>query len=284
MESFIILLRCSPYHYNLLWPVISYLRSIELRITVFVDDFLLTNIVSHITDSTDQFINNHAVWVSTLSLRNLVFYPIRKQSILSVPYPLCVHGNVIVNSHGNHVIWLKQDIWEILRSSLIYVHALAKGQSTLVAWVVTPDKLFFRNVYRLLGARKSWTNLLNLTTEVHEIFDWGLNSVDYWNLYQICFNSILEQIIIMNAIHLGWEAVYEGSVISMDWNTQVSFQSSYEWEMLAILMAIKAFRTLLESKQVQIFMDNILADICASYGLKESCTIQTSQCNLGRGN
>lgn len=50
-------LSCSPYYFNkVIRPVITYLRSIGLRVTVFVDDFLLASNISCITDHVDQLL------------------------------------------------------------------------------------------------------------------------------------------------------------------------------------------------------------------------------------
>ena len=47
-------LSCSPnYFYKVLRPVITYLRSLCIRVSVFVDDVLLADVAASITDSTD---------------------------------------------------------------------------------------------------------------------------------------------------------------------------------------------------------------------------------------
>ena len=62
-----------------------------------------------------------------------------------------------------------------------------------------------------------------------------------------------------DASDIGWGAVYDGQVASWDWNDQVSFLSSNERKMLAILMALKAFSSLILGKNIQALTDNLSA-------------------------
>ena len=53
--------------------------------------------------------------------------------------------------------------------------------------------------------------------------------------------------------------MYDGQVASRDWNVQVSFLSSNERETLTILMALKAFSSLIRGNNIQVLTDNISA-------------------------
>ena len=64
---------------------------------------------------------------------------------------------------------------------------------------------------------------------------------------------------ITGASTLGWGAVWEDRVASGDCNRRISYQSSNERELLAILMALKSFSRLLHGKRVQFLTDNISA-------------------------
>jgi len=60
---------------------------------------------------------------------------------------------------------------------------------------------------------------------------------------------------VTDASHLGWGAVFDGRVASGDRNNRVSFLSSNEWEMLAILMAIKAFSSFIQGRDIKAGLD-----------------------------
>ncbi|WAR14875.1 PUS3-like protein [Mya arenaria] len=73
------------------------------------------------------------------------------------------------------------------------------------------------------------------------------NNLDYWNSREICSETIQAQVV-TDASGLGWGATYGSHVASGDWNRRVSYLTSNEREMLAILMAIKAFAKLLRGQ------------------------------------
>ena len=110
----------------------------------------------------------------------------------------------------------------------------------------------------MLGTRDCWASKVCLSTEVVRELEWWLHSVDQWNELLICSEQVQGQIV-TDASHLGWGAVYDAQVTSGDWNVRVSFLSSNEREMLAILMALKAFSSLIRGKNNQVLTDNISA-------------------------
>ena len=126
----------------------------------------------------------------------------------------------------------------------------------MVAWVVEPGKLFLRSAYRLLGTRDCWASKVCLSTEVVRELEWWLHSVDQWKERLICSKQVQGQIV-TDASHLGWGAVYDGQVASGDRKVRVSFLSLNEREMLAILMALMAFSSLIRGKNI--LTDNISA-------------------------
>ncbi|WAR11495.1 hypothetical protein MAR_025675 [Mya arenaria] len=178
------------------------------------------------------------------------------QRIAYIGYTICTaDSKIIVKVQLIRVARLKRSIRRVLSQGLAAARQLAKvlGQCVSVAWAVTPGKLFLRN-----SARKSWSDSLIITPEVAEELQWWLNSVDYWNSREICSETIQAQVV-TDASGLGWGATYGSHVASGDWNRRVSYLSSNEREMLAILMAIKAFAKLLRGLVVQVLTDNISA-------------------------
>jgi len=253
-------LSISPYYFNkTLRPIVSYLRSLGIRVSVFVDDFLLAATPSNIVDSTDQLLHT----LSDLGFQiNLEKSHLTPTSVIKyLGYVISSgRGTITVKAQASRISNLKRTIKRALVSGRLSARALARicGKCVSVAWAVTPGKLFLRNAYRLLSTRKSWSEIQILTREVIQEFSWWLDSVDTWNSREICPTSIQAQVI-TDASHLGWGAVCNKQVASGDWNKRISFQSSNEREMMAILMALKAFASILSGKRVQILTDNISA-------------------------
>jgi len=253
-------LSCSPYYFNkTLRPVVGYLRSLGVRVSVFVDDFLLAAEASTITDKIDLLLHTLSDLGFEVNFEKSVLEP--SETIKYLGYHICSkYQKVVVRAEGARVLKLKQAIRRALKAGTVTARALARicGQCISVAWAVTPGKLFLRNAYRLLATRSSWKDLLDITDSVAEEFTWWLESASIWNTREICCEAVQAQIV-TDASHLGWGAIYDGRIASGDWNRRVSCQSSNERELLAILMALKSFGALLKGKRVQILTDNISA-------------------------
>lgn len=251
---------CSPYYFNkVLRPIISYLREVGLRVTVFVDDFLLAASVAEISDFSDQLVHTLQDLGFVINFEKSCLVP--SQSIDYIGYNISsARGIIRVKAQAKRVAKLRRAIKKTISQDSVPARQLAKvlGLCVSVAWVVTPGKLFLRKAYRLLGTKQSWSDSLSLSEDVIQELEWWLNSVNYWNSKEICTESIQAQVI-TDASHLGWGAVYNGNIASGDWNRRVSCLSSNEREMLAILMAIKAFASRLSGLTVQILTDNISA-------------------------
>ena len=253
-------LSCSPYYFNkIVRPIVSYLRSLGVRVSVFVDDFILAADASSITDCSDQLIHCLCDLGFKINIEKSQLTPTRKINYLGYTIS-SLNGKVVVKAQGARVTKLKQSIRRALKLGQVTARALARicGQCVSVAWAVTPGKLFLRHAYRLLSTRSSWADILTLPNEVIEEFNWWIDSVSSWNEREICTETVQAQVV-TDASHLGWGAVCNGQIASGDWNKRISFQSSNEREMLAILMALMAFGPLLKGKRVQILTDNISA-------------------------
>ena len=87
---------------------------------------------------------------------------------------------------------------------------------------------------------------------------WWLQALDTWNRRDVCHKPVQVQLV-TDASHLGWGGACCGEIASGSWNNRVWRLPSNQRELLAILLAIDAFRKLLENKNVQIVTDNISA-------------------------
>ena len=125
------------------------------------------------------------------------------------------------------------------------------GQCVSTVWAFTPGKLLLQNIYRLLSTRDSWKSDLTISKEVIIEFKWWWTAVNHWN--SVCTRPVAIQVTIKtDAPNLGLDAVCNG-----DWNKRVSCTSSNYRELMAILLAITPFRTILKYKSVHILSENI---------------------------
>lgn len=137
--------------------VITYLRSIGLKVTVFVDDFLLAAKLSCITDAKDKLLHTLSDLGFLVNLEKCCLIP--SKTIKYIGYTIDSSDNkIIVKAQAKHVVKLKHCIRRLIQHEHVFARELAQvlGQCISIAWAVTPGKLFLRNAYWLLGTRSSW--------------------------------------------------------------------------------------------------------------------------------
>lgn len=251
-------LNSSPYFFaKTVRPVLEYLREIGLRVTVYVDDFLLGASDKHIVDARDQLLHTLEDLGFLINFEKSQLNPSTK--IDYIGYTIFnAQDKLIVKVQSSRISKLKRAIRRALTGRSIKARTLAKiaGQCVSTAWAVTPGKLLLRNIYRLLSTRDSWESDLTINKEAITELKWWLTAVNHWNSREVCTRPVEIQVI-TDASHLGWGAVCNGKIASGDWNKRVSCASSNYREMMAILLAIISFRTILKNKSVQILSDNI---------------------------
>lgn len=251
-------LNSSPYFFaKTVRPVLEYLRSIGLRVTVYVDDFLLGASDKYIVDAKDQLLHTLEDLGFLINFEKSQLNPSTK--INYIGYTISnAQNKLIVKVQSCRISKLKRAIRRALKERYIKARSLAKiaGQCVSTAWAVTPGKLLLRNIYRLLSKRDSWDSNLAIGAEVVNELTWWLTAASHWNSRELCTRPVEIQVI-TDASHLGWGAVCNGKVASGDWNTRVSCASSNYREMMAIFLAIISFRAILKNKSVQILSDNI---------------------------
>ena len=136
-------LNCSPYFFNkVLRPVIEHLRSLGLRVTVFVDDFLLTSKALHSVVDKD-------ILLSTLSRLGI---QINKEKSSLTPQHKKTYIGFIVSTEGgapiisiphNRIYKLKKDIRRVLSKTSVSARTLARvaGQCIAMTKAIIPGKL-----------------------------------------------------------------------------------------------------------------------------------------------
>lgn len=250
----------SPYyHTKILRPVVTYLRSLGIRLNLYVDDFLVAAALARFRDHTDLVIDT----LLDLGLRvNFEKSELEgARSIEYLGYYLDSSGTfpVIKISH-KRVIRLKRQIRSVLKKGLVPVRTLAKSAGLCIstAFAVSPGKLFLRHTYRLIASRTSWNDFIVLNKKCIEELQWWLNSVDSFNFKEVKPVQIDFQIEV-DASKKCWGAVLHELEAKGDWNVQVSQASSNYRELLAILLALETFKSHIQNLTVEVLSDNSTA-------------------------
>ena len=250
----------SPYfHAKILRPVVSYLRTLNVRLNLYVDDFLIAASSCFITDHTDLVLDT----LSDLGLR-VNFEKSETSASKTIDYlgyTISSEGEFpVIKVSKERVVRLKKQIRSIIKKESVSVRVLAKtaGLCISTAFAVTPGKLFLRHTYRLIASRHSWSDSLFLSHKCIQELNWWLNSVDSFN-YREVRPEIIDHQVEVDASSACWGAVFSGLEAKGDWNPRVSKKSSNYRELLAILMALETFKNLLKGSTVEILSDNSTA-------------------------
>ena len=250
----------SPYYFaKILRPVVCYLRQFGIRLSLYVDDFLVCAALANITDHTDQLVHTLTDLGIKINFEKSVLTP--SQSIEYLGYTINTSGrHPVIKAEKKKIVRLKKQIKTLLKKGKASARVIAKttGLCISVAWVVTPGKLFLRHLFRLLASRSHWNDVLYLNSLCRNELNWWLEKVDEFN-YKEIKPEIIEEQLITDASSFAWGAKLGDLEAKGDWNQRVSGQSSNYRELLAILLALSAFKDKLEGKCIQILTDNVTA-------------------------
>ena len=263
-------LSCSPYYFNkTLRPVVTYLRQQGLRISLYVDDWILMSQQQFITDHKDLLLHT----LSDLGLT--VNYD---KSVL-IPTTVIEYIGFIIDSIGpNNTPWikipvkklnkLKKDIRRVIKAGHVQARGLARiaGMCVAMTKAILPAKLKLRNVYRLLAKKTSWSDSLLLDKAAHSDLLWWLESLSTWNGAPISLAPPDIQIA-TDASGTGWGGIVLNSQVktlignqsSGIWTPEISLKPSNYRELLAIIMTLESMLPDLRNRKVQILSDNISA-------------------------
>ena len=250
----------SPYfHTKILRPVVAYLRSLNIRLNLYVDDFLIAAKRSSITDHTDLVLHT----LSDLGLHvNVDKSETTPTKIIDyLGYTIDNRSDFpVIKVSRERIIRLKKQIRIVLKKGTVPVRVLAKtaGLCISTAFAVTPGKLFLRHTYRLISSRKSWDDLISISEDCAQELEWWLMSVDSFN-YREVRPELIDLQIEVDASSSCWGAVLNGLEAKGDWNSRLSSQSSNHRELLAILMALETFKDRLTGLTVEVLSDNTTA-------------------------
>ena len=255
-------LSLSPYYFcKILRPVISYLRSLGIRVVVYVDDFILMAEPRLFTDHLDTVLHTLADLGWLVNMEKSHLNPSHSKQYLG--YNVTSSGNsgypeiAIVR---DRVRKLKSSIKKLLTCENVSARKLASitGQCVSMTQVIVPAKLHLRECYRVLKQRTDWNDYVAMSPAAVSELKWWLTYVEEWNTAPVIVRPTEIQLV-TDASHIAWGATLGELQASGQWNVRMSHQSSNVRELMGILMAIQAFRSQLRGKSVQILTDNISA-------------------------
>lgn len=249
---------CSPFYFTkILRPVVTFLRTLGIRIVLYVDDFILF--------ATKDAIQSHkSILLSTLEQLGWVvnfekssLEPSVKKDFIG--YTIDTSGDKpIIRIPQQRITKLRKDITRCLGKGKILARALARigGQCVSMYKCIFPAKLQLRNLYRLLATRTSWSDIIVLDQATINDLVWWKTSLSKWNGLVVQDFQIDIQMT-TDASGIAWGAWIPGHNAQGFWNRRISYRSSNYREMSAVWLGLVSLRHFLQNKTIQICSDNI---------------------------
>lgn len=249
----------SPYYFNkVLRPVVTYLRQNGLRVSVYVDDFINLAKLNKIHEDRDFMIKTLEDLGWHINYEKSQLEP--KQDIDYIGYIIDTHSEKypVIRIPRCRIYKLRKDIKRVLRQEQVSARVLARvlGQCVSMTKAVLPGKLLLRNAYRVLAGKKSWEALLTLDQASRLDLEWWESAVDQWNGRVLAPQQVEAQVQ-TDASDSGWGAYFNGSEAVGFWNKRMAMTPINYRELMAVMCAIKSFKSSLKNKNVQILSDNI---------------------------
>lgn len=255
-------LAVSPFYFcKCIRQVITYLRSSGVRVSAYVDDFILAAQPQDAVSQRDFVLT---------TLESLGFTINVDKSSLQ-PCSTKVHiGYKIVTDNVDNLVWIsipqrriqrvRHDIQRLLGKGRTSARALARvaGQCVSMAKAIVPAKLLLRNLYRLLKTKTSWQDSLVLDTGTVEDLQWWLSALKYWNGTAVN-NRAIDIQVTSDASSSAWGGHCLDKEAQGFWTPSIVHRSSNYRELLAVLLCLVTFIDTLKNKNVQFLTDNVCA-------------------------
>lgn len=253
-------LNVSPYFFSKITrAVITYLRSVGLRVASYVDDGCLAAQYCDMDTHKSLLLN---------TLDSLGFFVNKEKSSLIPEFQKEFLGFVLTSKGKSgypEILIPKQklrklghDLSRLLKKSRIEARTLAKiaGVCVSMTSAVLPGKLMLRSVYRLLKTKTSWSDVLYLNDSVKADLLWWKTSVKQWN-GTVLIPSPVQAQIFTDASHIAWGGVLNNSYAQGFWPPHISHKSSNIRELLTVRLVLESFINQVSDKHVQVVSDNI---------------------------
>ena len=251
---------CSPYFFSkTLRPVVSYLRLCNIRMSLFVDDFLICAESSKIQDHKYTVIQTLLKLGLHINWDKSEFVP--STSRLYIGFRIITdtkEGIPIIKVPGDRMRKLRRLIRNTLSKGYTTARGLAKitGLCISVTKAVLPGKLLLCNAYRLVASRCNWDSTLVLDPPTIKDLTWWIQATRSWNGAPLLCKPVDIEMT-TDASHVGWGATIPGLSAMGQWSRKWSHLHSNARELMAVLLAIHAFLTHLKGKHIRILTDNI---------------------------
>ena len=252
----------SPYFFcKTIREVVRYLWEQNLKLSCFVDDFLLASHYDTSAHDIKLFLDTLSTLGWTINMEKSHLIPAKQQEFIG--YMIMTtppEGVPVIKIVSRRIYKVKKDIKRVLLSNKNTVTAkiLARiaGQCVSMTKVIGPAMLLLRSVYRLLKQRKDWHTVLVMNKSVRKDLEYWHNTLDSWN-GRLTISRSVEVQALSDASQTGWGFACLNQEAAGLWDQWLAHHPSNTREMTAVLMGLLTFKDVLCDRSVQVMSDNI---------------------------
>ena len=255
--------KASPFFFHkTVRAVITYLRVKGVRITSYVDDFLLLSSEGSIDSDKRLFLDTLARLGWQLSTEKCCLTPTAKIEYIGFVLDTTAQdGTPCLRVPTSRVRKVRKDLARLLASECFSARRLAVilGQCVSMAKAILPAKLLLRNAYQLLSTRHSWdAKAMVLNAATRKDLTWWVQSLQRWNglVHKHRPNAIQ---ISTDASGSGWGGhLYNHNLSSHGhWDKSMKLRASNYREIMAVYLSLRSFAPFIKGSAVTVLSDNV---------------------------
>ena len=184
--------------------MVTYLRAKEIRVIVYVDDFIVLGAKLEISSHTELLLSTLAELGWTVNFERSLVEPSQVKPFI---------GYIIDNTDKQTVIRIAKDRIRKLKKDIVEPYVIKYAHLEL--WrvlrdsvfrcvsVFSPAKLLLRNLHRQLASKESWDQKFTLDPFTCNDLECFFNSISQWNAKHVVRKDIDVQLV-TNASHYAW--------------------------------------------------------------------------------
>lgn len=253
----------SPFYFHKTVRVaITYLRGQGLRITSYVDDFLLLSDSSKINKDKDLFLTTLSSLGWQLNIEKCKLTPAYKAEYIGFVLDTTSQDGIPrLKVPYTRIRKVRKDMTRLLQSGYVSARRLAVvlGQCVSMARAILPAKLMLRNAYSLLAKRRDWdSKSLIVDPATRKDLRWWIDSLKTWNGIVLKHRPQATQIS-TDASGSGWGGHLHDLRLSAHghWDHTMKQRASNYREIMAVYLSLRSFAPYIKGNAVTVLSDNV---------------------------
>ena len=203
--------------------MVTYLRSCNVRILLYVDDFLIVGSKDSISLDIELVIDTLTDLGWKINYDKSCLTPSDQVEYLGLQIQNREDGVPVLKVPKSKINKVRKDIRRVLKLNYVTARVLSKvaGQCNFICKAVLPGKLMLRNVYNLIKQKITWETKLELNASAKNDLVWWAESLEKWN-GKVILPSEIDGQLVTDASQTGWGGHYGKEITQGFWDQTMS--------------------------------------------------------------